>query len=288
MCARVRVCAQAELAAKKSKGPPAPAPAATKRNKRPKRDTRAPIDIDAQEIDDESSNLRELQHVEELRPYGLTPAAARKCMRAPGEESTAPPGGVVPLPQQAADGAALVALQEQNARLMQLLEVRHSEQRPVALNAGPPAPAPVAAAQQTLRANSPPKSNLPAGWKSRLDKQTGRLYYYNKELGTSQFEHPSDSPPLPPPPVPAQPPGTPIHYRNNPSLEAELGEWLGTGPSTSHASSSSAHSTHGRSQWQFLEDMHAEHNAKAAYAPSEHVRAYHAAEAARIARRMSQ
>lgn len=40
------------------------------------------------------------------------------------------------------------------------------------------------------------------GWKATNDNR-GRRYYYNKQLGKSQYEHPSsdfESPPLPPPP----------------------------------------------------------------------------------------
>ena len=201
------------------------------------------------------------------------------------------PAADPPAPDPPAPPAVLVALQEQNARLMRMLVER--EQRPVTPTVVPQAPAPAPTAEpKPLSPKSPPKSNLttglPAGWKSRLDNKSGRLYYYNKDLGKSQFEHPGDSPPLPPPTV-QEPAATPVLYRSNSSLEAEIGALLAPEPSCSRASSSAPHSTHNsRSQWQVWEEMHADHTAKAAYAPSAHVRAYHAAEAARYARRMSQ
>ena len=47
------------------------------------------------------------------------------------------------------------------------------------------------------------KKSLPPGWKSTTDPASKRVYYYNKQLGLSQFEEPAmDSPPLPPPPPP--------------------------------------------------------------------------------------
>ena len=37
----------------------------------------------------------------------------------------------------------------------------------------------------------PPKPSLPAGWKAKVDKQSGDTYYYNKGTGETSWERPS-------------------------------------------------------------------------------------------------
>ena len=64
----------------------------------------------------------------------------------------------------------------------------------------PPPPLP-------LPQRTPSQPKLPDGWKSARDA-TGNTYYYNKQLGVSQYSQPTEdafnSPPLPPPPKTAR------------------------------------------------------------------------------------
>lgn len=37
----------------------------------------------------------------------------------------------------------------------------------------------------------PPGKELPPGWREAIDKNTGRTYYYNKELGQTRWDFPT-------------------------------------------------------------------------------------------------
>jgi hypothetical protein len=67
-----------------------------------------------------------------------------------------------------------------------------------------------AMARKTLKPElSPPpppppnrSTELPQGWKAATDATTGEKYYYNRQLGLSQYELPHSDPSPPPPPPP--------------------------------------------------------------------------------------
>ena len=156
----------------------------------------------------------------------------------------------------------MTAVMAHNARLLQIIE--KGQQKPTTppsvVADGSPPPKPT------------PKPTLPEGWKSAVDSATGRVYYYNKSLSKTQFEHPGDSPPMAPPRGEAREPPTPTPMLYNASVtDARLPSM--PGPS----SSGNVHVLH---------ELLASHEAQVAYAPTDSVRAFHAAEAARIRSRL--
>ena len=201
--------------------------------------------------------------------------------------------------------AALAALQEQNDKLLRLLQEAHK--RPSDTRELRPARKTAKEVETERETRDSPQKNatadgnvaqtnsLPPGWRSHLDPTSGREYYYNHAMRLSQFQRPGSPPPLPPPPtqppLPTQAPPpwhTPralVPFAGEPSTHSSLTPHSSEthGPVSSGGSHSPASVYTGRA---YVEDMYAEHNARAAYAPSDHVRAFHAAEAARLARRL--
>lgn len=63
----------------------------------------------------------------------------------------------------------------------------------------------------------PEEKPLPSGWKAKMDKKYGKMYYYNKSLNKTQWERPTepvvevcDAKPRPPPPPPKKKPLGPL------------------------------------------------------------------------------
>jgi len=66
---------------------------------------------------------------------------------------------------------------------------------------GEPNTAAAGALPEQQPATAPPSDALPDGWTRHVDAQSGRTYYYNKDLGQSSWEHPAANPADETPPV---------------------------------------------------------------------------------------
>ena len=149
----------------------------------------------------------------------------------------------------------------QNARLVQIMERGQKPIEEAADSSPPPRPT--------------PKPTLPKGWKSSVDEETGQVYYYNKSLRKTQYEHPGDdSPPMAPPRREAQQSPTPMAMPSDACATHA--------PRPSMPGPSSSGGVH------VLHEMLASHEAQVAYASADSVRAFHAAAAARIRSRIQQ
>ena len=72
-----------------------------------------------------------------------------------------------------------------------------------------PAPPAAGAPVVVARALQPDPFGLPAGWKRGVDKKSGRTYYYNRELGRTQWTAPDSTEASQAPPGRAPPAGAP-------------------------------------------------------------------------------